>query len=576
MKTSLLRWICVLKTIWVMAGFLVVGTSLARADGKVFAPVLIPQQVEMPDQRALLAWENGVETLVIESAFVGKGTDFAWVVPLPSKPEVFPATRGTLPAAVTLMQPVVAEPLSGAWGMAYVPGVIGMLALILGWSTTGKIVRVVVILVIIAIFALVMFGITESEIVGWAAMAVGCLCALPLLRWINNATTMVEILVTLVIVVVLVGVITPTVGVVRSAAGAASSSATIAVERQQIGDYDVAIISGREGAGVTAWLEGNGFALGNEARTVASEHATAGGWFVASRVRREFAESGRSVPAPLAFRFATEKPIYPMRLTGAGATQSLKVELVICGPSEAEVPMLTTRTVAPLIHGEPETHAIYSGPKQSKGQRKISHPELTRWTKNTAVATWVRGELVPHQMQADLSVGWTNRSQAKGLLVHTVEDAWSRAALLGSIICFIGAIVVGLTIGNRRPPFKIAALVTVAALMVTGGFRILTPAIATEHLKKSPYRHELRQITMFTTMALTQLPNDATDETVQATFAKTLGDFAQDDPRFGIKIGDAPGDIMLHKLPDGRWRTWFFDGYGQPVFFPESDAKVGK
>ena len=54
------------------------------ADGKVF-PV-IDHRASIPDQQALIAWRDGIETLAIETRFVGTGTDFAWVVPLPSVP----------------------------------------------------------------------------------------------------------------------------------------------------------------------------------------------------------------------------------------------------------------------------------------------------------------------------------------------------------------------------------------------------------------------------------------------------------------------------------------------------------
>ena len=98
---------------WLVLWLVACGAApMALADGKVLPPVLLPQEVAMPDQRALLAWHEGVQTLVIESAFVGEGTDFAWVVPLPTKPEVESATRGTLASAAALMQPVVVPPAS--------------------------------------------------------------------------------------------------------------------------------------------------------------------------------------------------------------------------------------------------------------------------------------------------------------------------------------------------------------------------------------------------------------------------------------------------------------------------------
>ena len=58
----------------------------AHADGKVFATVDI---ATIPDQRVLIHYAEGVETLVVQTAFSGSGTNFAWVVPVPTKPEVF-------------------------------------------------------------------------------------------------------------------------------------------------------------------------------------------------------------------------------------------------------------------------------------------------------------------------------------------------------------------------------------------------------------------------------------------------------------------------------------------------------
>ncbi len=560
-----------------VVGLLFASATTGKADGKVFAPVLVPQQVEMPDQRALVAWNEGIETLVIESAFVGKGTDFAWVVPLPSKPEVFPATRGTLPAAAALMQPTVEQPWSAAWMLTIVLGGIGLTALAFGWSTVGKGMRVGIVLSCLAILSLILGAATESAVIAWSAMAVGCACLWPLRNWFREEDTMIQTLVALAIgFLVVASIFLPTLGTVKSAVAGVTTTGTVTVERQQVGDYDVAIISGREGEGVTAWLDANGFALDDAVRKVAEDHATAGGWFVASRVRRAFSESGRSVPAPLAFRFPVEQAVYPMRLTGAGAERPLAVELIVCGPSEASVTGLIARTVAPLTHGEPKANGLRWGGRQSREGRTISHPELIRWTQDTSVATWLRGELAPDQMQADLTIRWTKGDKAKGLSVLTTEDAWGRASLLGGTLGFIGAMVLGLLHGNGRPPRRPAGVVVLLALTVTGAFRVLTPTIAAEHLKAGIPWYELAEIPTAAAMALFALPSDADDEAVNAAFAKALVDFTKDYDRSELRIGDAPGEVMLHKLPDGSWRVWFFNAYGQPDFFPGTDMPVGR
>ena len=57
------------------------------ADGKVFARPEVQAKVEIPNQQALIYHSGGLECLVIDTAFLGEGTYFAWVVPLPAEPK---------------------------------------------------------------------------------------------------------------------------------------------------------------------------------------------------------------------------------------------------------------------------------------------------------------------------------------------------------------------------------------------------------------------------------------------------------------------------------------------------------
>ena len=107
-----LRWIATVA--FVLGLFLV--PMKGWADGKAFPPVAVSTEVTMPDQRALLVWSNGVERLAIETRIVGEGTNFAWVVPLPSEPKVEAATVGLFPTLAWLTPPkVVNETESGWW-----------------------------------------------------------------------------------------------------------------------------------------------------------------------------------------------------------------------------------------------------------------------------------------------------------------------------------------------------------------------------------------------------------------------------------------------------------------------------
>lgn len=544
-------------------------TVSAHADGKVFAPTSVPQQVAMPDQRALLTWDDGVETLVIESAFVGEGTDFAWVVPLPGKPEVFPATRGTLPAAVALMQPTVADPIPGAWSYTVICGGLGLLSLVFGWRVIGVLVRSVVVLIGIAIGSFIIAALTGSEQVWLLSFGAGCLCLWPLRRWLRQDTSLAEILLILLIAGLLFAMMIPTFGTVRSSIAGEFIPREIITERHTVGDHDVTLLAGVKGDGVVAWLEQNGYALSGTARKIVTEHAAGGGWFAASRVTRDFTRSGRSVPAPLAFRFATKQAVYPMRLTGADAKQPLTVELITFGPSRAEAEGLKARTVAPVRPSEPEAKKGWKLTKPSTRERLISHPELVRWTQGARVGTWMRGELSPAQMQKDMLIEWTGDTDAQGLFATGKEDAWLNAAALFGIVAFSGAMILGLAFGIHPAPRKWAGLVIGVAL--TGGLvlRAFTSTVSVERSGELRHWVEMRQASQVAAIVLHDLPEPTSDDAVRSVFAKEMMIYF---PKY--RIGDAPGEVMLQKLSDGRWRTLFFNAYGQPVFFEGTDAEV--
>src|SRR6478609_4876272 len=93
----------------------------ARADGMVL-PGSVNSRVQIPDQQALIHFQDGVETLVIETRFTGQGSDFAWIVPVPSVPEVSPVTTGVFPTLRFAMRPALGDPdrcKAIAWALAF-------------------------------------------------------------------------------------------------------------------------------------------------------------------------------------------------------------------------------------------------------------------------------------------------------------------------------------------------------------------------------------------------------------------------------------------------------------------------
>ncbi len=70
-------------------------SAAAFADGTVFVQGIAKPRI--PDQSALITFDGKTERLVIETAVEGEGTEFAWVVPVPSLPKVEAATPGLFP-----------------------------------------------------------------------------------------------------------------------------------------------------------------------------------------------------------------------------------------------------------------------------------------------------------------------------------------------------------------------------------------------------------------------------------------------------------------------------------------------
>ena len=114
-----LRWIATVA--FVLGLFLV--PMKGWADGKAYPPVAVSTEVTMPDPRALLVWSNGVERLAIETRIVGEGTNFAWVVPLPSAPKVEAGTVGLFPTLAWLTSPKLVNETEPGWWLV--------------WSTSG-------------------------------------------------------------------------------------------------------------------------------------------------------------------------------------------------------------------------------------------------------------------------------------------------------------------------------------------------------------------------------------------------------------------------------------------------------
>jgi hypothetical protein len=326
--------------------FLIVPPG-AYGDGCIIPPTAFAK-VQIPDQRALIRYDQGMETLVIDTSFKGNGTNFAWIVPVPSAPKVEIATTGLFPTLQTIFQPEIIHNVPPFYWLAIVIGAFlftifrklrrgePLLGVLLGW-----------------LFALLFFSML---------LPAGL-----------------------------------TAGVRASAAGQVN-----VIEKKRVGVYDTAVLSSRDGGALLDWLSKNGFVTPTNFIPAIHAYAKEGWFFVASKIKLDASLTDPAKPSPLALTFKTERPVYPLRLTGIG-NETCRIDLYVFGPGRAEIPSFAVERCAQPLY--PATNENVWRPGLEK--LRIRHLGLRMLVDRSPVATKLTARLTSQQMKKDPYISWS-------------------------------------------------------------------------------------------------------------------------------------------------------------------------
>ncbi len=353
-------WVCFLLALEV--------PRCAWGDGCVI-PATAFARMEIPDQRALIHFADGKETLVIDTAFKGEGTNFAWIVPVPSKPEVEAASPGLFTTLQFVFQPVVNHAI---WRYYKASLFCGFWGFVLIWklrrgATLGR-----------AVFVTLLWF---------------CL------------------------VVFLAGLFLPAFATAGSNASPVGSVAVIA--RNQVGVYDTATLKSADGTALIEWLDHNGFSTPTNYLPVIRDYAREGWYFIASKIRIDATTNEAVKPHPLSFTFNTPKAVYPLRLTGIN-NPHCKIELYVFGTNRAEATNFTVeRCELPSYFTQNDERAAYANKTDTL---ILGHPTLLKLVDASPVATKLTGDLSSSQMEADAYVDWTG-FQPKQRLLYSYPGA---------------------------------------------------------------------------------------------------------------------------------------------------------
>jgi hypothetical protein len=535
------------------------GLWTARGDGKVFSTPRAFPNVAVPDQRALIHYSNGTERLVIETSFAGSGTNFAWVIPVPSVPKIEPVTSGLFPTLQVLFSPTVIHAVPRYYLGVLLAG--ALLYLLLTVRPTGRMLSSDV---GACLTAAASAGLVERLLLFGVLLGLFLLFATHQVR--RGRKPELSVPVAFGIALLLAGLLLPALATAKAGAGADQAGVEV-LERQTVGLFDTATLSAKEPKTLVQWLQTNGFVASSNV-TPAVENYIREGWvFVAAKARRDRDTASPERLHPLAFTFATTNPVYPLRLTGVD-NDSCSIELFVFGPGRAEVPgFQVDHCEAPLYPKESDQARL------TREGLQVRHPQLRVLVDGAPAATKLTAHLRKPDMQSDAAIAW-RPFQPYQTVVHSTRGAAIKAANLAVPLLVAGVLALGVArqrTGSSKQRWRLAGRCVCTLALVAGfAFFLSLPRIAVRSFRGSRIALHSQHLEAALDLRITlgsesgKLPSqgDRILEMARArltTFWSTPGKRWRHNVFTGLPVHeeDSPGNYVLRDSPDGLEYVWF-------------------
>lgn len=501
----------------------------ALADGMVFPPVAFPAHVTIPDQRALIHFTNGTERLVIETRFTGSGTNFAWVVPLPSQPVIEEATTGLFPTLQYLFRPRIQHDVPRYY------------------------LRILLFILIVFLFRLTVKTIWDA----FLFLFVFFILLLVLLPAFYNTRK-------------------------RAISSTSPVHEVTVLDRKLVGVFETTTITSRDPKALQTWLRENSFVVSANSEQVIESYVKDGWVFVTTKVRRDKPDRETSTPHPLSFTFKTTKPVYPMRLTGVDNGQ-LQIELYVFGPKRATAPHFKVERCTRPFYPGMLLDGSYNWRERSPVGLNIVHPLLRKWVDGSPVATKLTATLSPDDMRQDVWLDWTWFSEKKNHLFSR-EGAVTTAANWGSGFFAVGLFVVFLVArGNNRQRLpKLAGVTAMFSITFVGLIYLALPKTEVRLINSPWVTQKETHIALY--YYLFDTTNSPTHAEIKAKVQRLLANPTNDAEwvmyggkgnelnnfRYGgrMREEDSPGNFMVREDGD-KMKFIIYDDEGGEDVFPD-------
>jgi Uncharacterized protein conserved in bacteria len=532
---------------------LLLAPAKLLADGKVFSHTTAFADPTIPDQRALICWSNGIERLVIDTRFVGGGTNFAWIVPLPSPPLIEEATTGIFPTLAFQLRPNVVHDPEAAFGFFIFFTAIAYLLIFVRVGGTPTISDMAACAIAALCFVTMHPGISLIVflILSWLVYRIRRGLEKP---W--------AILVAVLFGVLLSAMLLPALG--TASRSVSLNDGIIELTQKRVGAFDTTTLSSKAPNALLNWLRDNQFEIPTNAAPTIADYEKKGWVFVAAKLRRDDPAVSTNSIHPLSFTFRSEQPVYPMRLTGSGGTE-LKVELYVFGPSRADADFFNTERCAATWF--PET--TYDRPTREK--IPVIHPLLRQWAQGSQVATKLTTKLTPDQMQQDVFIRWTDFSPVQQTLYSSkgaVKKAadWSTGLLLALFL--LGSAMIKIKRGGRHAIAKMIAVVAGISVFTFGIICVALPKTVV-HSSKFPSmyaRMTSQRLNLDALYEWTNSPPKSLDEARR--IVSKIPKYVTNNLFLGGEIHeeDSPGNYIIRPATNGFEFIWFDANGGENKF----------
>jgi len=355
------------------------------ADGKYFPEKAYKVPPDIPSQRAIIVYKDGIEKLIIESTLEGKGKEFGWIIPLPAEPNEFREVS---------------------------PSLIKTLSVVLQPEITHD----------------------AAEWISTVFFFVGLVLSIYLIHLYGRKHSVMQFVLLIIIIFIMLSLLMPSLN-----RKASISIADVEVrDINEVGNYKIFVLKAQKAEALDKWLDSNGFAaLDKNDETIVNDYIKDNWCFVAAKLKRN-EDGGLSQPHPLAMTFPSKKVLYPLRLTSTVGNDVYLDIFVISNKglsvSKLQLELSDRFIIKEKAYVNMEDKAI-KGFAGEKFEQKIGHPEAFKYFWDGCIISRFCGTLSPDQMKKDIVFDISKFD-------HYQKHYWSKqGAWQYSLIFFFLAIV---------------------------------------------------------------------------------------------------------------------------------------